>query len=252
MNTSTSQIDSQPDPVGSCAVFKSASPLVRRLAAACPIGLGVETAAVAVLTTAAVRLVSVHYAADIRRLAIPAVLVAGAALPTWLARREFAPFGLDADHCRRALRIVGLLCLWVFPLVFLGLGLLTLLHLPVPLRPVMAGRQNWFAWLLYQFLYVAVAEEVFFRGYVQANFARLLGRAPQLSVLAQQRLTILLSAACFALAHLVIQGQMASLLVFLPGLLLAWLFAHTRSLLAPVLFHGLANAGYFLLAMVLT
>jgi len=244
-------IDGPPDALGSCAVLEPAPPVVRRLMAAWPIGLGLETAALAVVTTAAVKITAVHGAADLRRLAIPALLVAGAALPTWIAGREFPPFGLDSRNLRRALRPVGCLCLCIFPLVFLGLWLLTSLHLPVPLRPVMADGQSWLAWLLYQFLYVAVAEEVFFRGYVQANIMRLLERAPRLSSLGQQRVAILLSAACFAVAHLVVQGQITSLLVFLPGLILAWLFAHTRSLLAPVLFHGLANAVYFALAMLL-
>jgi membrane protease YdiL (CAAX protease family) len=37
---------------------------------------------------------------------------------------------------------------------------------------------------------------------------------------------------------------------FLPGLVLAWLFIRTRALLAPILFHGLANVSYGLFASI--
>jgi len=37
-------------------------------------------------------------------------------------------------------------------------------------------------------------------------------------------------------------------MTFLPGRVLGWLFIRTKSLLAPVLFHGLANTCYCLMA----
>jgi len=54
----------------------------------------------------------------------------------------------------------------------------------------------------------------------------------------------MLSAAFFAIAHAMVYGQLISVLTFLPGLILGWLFVQTRSLLAPILFHGLANTWY--------
>jgi len=44
---------------------------------------------------------------------------------------------------------------------------------------------------------------------------------------------------------------MVSAVTFLPGLILGWLFIRTGSLLAPILFHGLANTFYCMLAMAL-
>jgi len=85
---------------------------------------------------------------------------------------------------------------------------------------------------------------VFFRGYVQSNVLRLacpaIVRRPRLKEWA----SIGISAVCFAVAHVVIQGQIVSFLTFLPGLVLGWLFIRTKSLLAPILFHGLANVCY--------
>jgi membrane protease YdiL (CAAX protease family) len=225
--------------------------------------LAVETAVVGLGVLVAVRLLHVH-AADLQWFLIPCVLVAGALAPPWVAGRGFPRIGLHGEHVRTAVKTALAACLCVLPPVYLGLWALTTRGLPIPLRPVLAEQQNWLSWLLYQFLYVAVAEEVFFRGYIQANVTRLLGGAsyggpragravldPTSGSLrtAQYAGTIVISAGCFALAHVVVQGQILSALTFLPGLLMAWLFVRTRSLLAPILFHGLANVSYGILAM---
>ncbi|MBW7992570.1 MAG: CPBP family intramembrane metalloprotease [Planctomycetes bacterium] len=52
---------------------------------------------------------------------------------------------------------------------------------------------------------------------------------------------------CFS-ADSIVQGRIILLLTFLPGLVLGWLFIRTKSLLAPILFHGLANTCYCLMA----
>jgi membrane protease YdiL (CAAX protease family) len=215
-------------------------------------GLALETGLVTLGTVGALAVLNAYGAAGTRWLAIPALLLAAALIPVWAGRAAVPRLGLDRAALRAAGPIVSGVCSAAFPAAFLGLWLLTLAHVPIPLRPPCDGGQNWPAWLLYQFLYVAVAEEVFFRGYVQANTARVLGRAARLSGLWRQRIAILVSAAAFALAHVAVQGQITSLLVFLPGLVLAWLFARTGSLLAPILFHGLANVFYGVAAAVLT
>ncbi len=249
MNTPVSQICGQRSVAGS--LLGPATPLFRRLSSARPVWLSLETIAVALSTIGAVRILSVHCVVSFRWLAIAGALIAGALIPTWLTRREFPSFGFDLEHIRLAVRAVCRVCLYILPAVLLGLWLLTSLDLPIPLRPVIARRQDWLAWLCYQFLYVAVAEEVFFRGYVQANLACLLGQVRQLSPAAQQGTAIVISALCFAVAHVIVQGQITSALVFWPGLVMAWLFVRTRSLLAPILFHGLANVSYGVLALLL-
>jgi hypothetical protein len=57
-------------------------------------------------------------------------------------------------------------------------------------------------------------------------------------------MTVLISAILFALAHWFVVGSPIAVLTFFPGLALGWLFLRTRSLLAPILFHGLANTFY--------
>lgn len=213
-----------------------------------------ETTAVTFATIAAVRLIHVHKPTDIAWLLIPCTLVVAALAPAWVVRRDFPRIGLHAEPIRLAVKTVLPACLCILPALYLGLWLLTSWGLPIPLRPVLADQQSWFTWLLYQFLYVAAAEEVFFRGYVQANVMTVLRmrRASRTTHDAQRAtdpwIAMAVSAGCFALAHVVVQGQIVSIVTFLPGLLMAWLFLRTRSLLAPILFHGLANVSYGILA----
>ncbi|MGE5295269.1 MAG: lysostaphin resistance A-like protein [Solirubrobacterales bacterium] len=211
------------------------------------IRLAAETTGVAIGTLMVVRFLHMCPAANLKWLLIPCTLVAAALVPTWIARRDFPSVGLRIQPFLLALKTVLPACLCIVPPLYLGLRLLISADLPIPLRPVLTNHQSRFTWLLYQFLYVAAAEEVFFRGYVQANAMRLFGER-RFSQAAQRWIPIVISAGCFAVAHVVVQGQIVSLLTFLPGLLMAWLFIRTRSLMAPILFHGLANVSYGIMA----
>ncbi len=247
MSRSPDQFRPHQGDAGSCSLAEPASLPSSASPARSSTALAVETAAVAVGAVAMIRLLHVYRPAGLHWLLIPCVLVVAATVPTWITGRGFPSIGLRVDAVRLALKTVLPLCLCLLPPVYLGLWLLTSSGVPIPLRPTLGGQQTWLTWLLYQFLYVATAEEVFFRGYVQANTMRLLRERP-LSERAQQRVALAISAGCFALAHVVVQGQIVSALTFLPGLLMAWLFIRTRSLLAPVLFHGLANISYGIMA----
>jgi membrane protease YdiL (CAAX protease family) len=214
-------------------------------------GVILETVLVTGGVLALIRFLHAGSAPSLQWIAVPGVLVTAALVPAWIGRREFPRLGFDLDHGSLAAATVGGVCLCVLPAVFLGLWVLTLLNLPVPLRPTVPERQGWPAWLFYQFFYVAVAEEIFFRGYIQGNTARWLRQSTRLPRLAPAWIAILVSASCFALAHVVVQGQITAALTFVPGLILAWLFLRTGSLLAPILFHGVANVSYAVIAMVL-
>jgi len=241
---------SQPDLAGSWSLGEPASllfdPEQHR-----PIQLAIETFLVTIGTLAVVKALNVRHPTDMQWLLIPGMLVAAALVPPWIAGRQFPRIGLDLGCMKLALGTVGRVCLFALPVIFIGQWIATRLHLPIPLRPVLAGQADYFSWLLYQFLYVAVAEEMFFRGYIQTNVMRLLVHRQWKSSDTQRWIGIIVSATCFALAHVVVQGRMISLLTFLPGLLLAWLFVRTRSLLAPIMFHGLANVTYGLMTLIL-
>ncbi len=175
----------------------------------------------------------------------PCILVSAALIPTVIKKSRLSEIGLSFGQTKHSLVVLGWTCLAVFPAMFCGLWLLKSYGLNLPLRPVLPRNQEWLSWIFYQFMYVAVGEEVFFRGFLQGNIVRLMNTAMAKRPALQRWVSIVISAACFAAAHMIVQGQIISALTFLPGLVLGWLFIRTKSLLAPILFHGLANTCYF-------
>lgn len=210
------------------------------------ISLLIEIILVTIAAILAIRALNSGFLSRAAWFVAPGILAAAAIIPTAIKRRKFAEIGFNIKQIRNSLVMLGWTCMIVFPATFSGCWLLKSYGLDLPLRPMLPEGQNWACWLFYQFMYVAVAEEVFFRGYVQGNILRLTSTVKQQFGL-QQWISITLSAACFAAAHIIVQGQIISVLTFLPGLILGWLFIRTRSLLAPILFHGLANICYFLM-----
>lgn len=208
----------------------------------------IETAAVTIAAILAIKVFGTSSVFKPTGLVAPGILIAAALATTAIQRREFARIGFDKKKIRHSLVLLGWVCIVTFPLMVCGFWLMRYWGLELPLRAVMPPVQGWFSWLFYQFMYVAVAEEVFFRGYVQNNILRLTGSIQQEQLRLLQWISIIISAACFAAAHVVIQGEIISVLTFLPGLVLGWLFVRTRSLLAPILFHGLANVFYLFVA----
>jgi len=181
----------------------------------------------------------------------PFLLIAAAVVPTRLRKRSFAEIGLRAERLGLILRVLCTTCVIVFPLLFACIFLLKHFEVPLPLCPVIPEKR-WFSWSVYQFMYVAVAEEMFFRGYLQSNVLRLLAMFVQKKSAFLELIGIITSAAVFAISHSVLLGSVVPIITFFPGLIFGWLFVKTKSLLAPVLFHGLANVCYGFIGAVLT
>ena len=214
------------------------------------ISLLTETALVTIAAILAIRLLATSSIFKATWFVSPGILIAAALIPTVIRRAESAKIGLDIRQIGPTVLVVCRTCAIVFPALFAGLWLLKSFGLGLPLQPVQPKEQGWISWLFYQFMYVAVAEEIFFRGYVQNNILRLTKPGKDGQGRLWKWLSIVLSAACFAVAHIIVFGQIILVLTFLPGLVLGWLFIRTRSLLAPILFHGLANTCYCLMALV--
>jgi len=164
----------------------------------------------------------------------PAILI-GAGMVPFLARRQSLPAIVRIETLRGDLWTLLLASLVVFPATYLTTWLIAWAGISLPLTS--ARPSDYAAWIAYQFFYVAVAEEVFFRGYLLTSLQALFGGGA----------AIVVSAACFAAAHVVLQGQITAALTFLPGLILGWLFVRTGTLLAPMLFHGMANVFWLFL-----
>lgn len=98
----------------------------------------------------------------------------------------------------------------------------------------------WVGFVLWQLALIALSEEFFFRGFLQTELdARWTRRWRLLG--AEVGLAWPVTALLFALGHLATTPHPARLLVFFPGLLMGWLRARTGNLIAPLVFHGLAN-----------
>jgi len=182
---------------------------------------------------------------------VPAILLAAALIPTALRRDKLPVIVPGRGQVGLSIEVLCRTCAVVFPAVFLVLWLLKELAGVTLFGHVLLQQRRWTQWLLYQFLYVAVAEEVFFRGYVQGSILALAKE-----VTGKQRrvllwLSVILSAVFFAVAHIVVQGRVISVLAFLPGIVVGWLYIRTKGLLGPILFHALANTFYLLSASVL-
>ncbi len=215
------------------------------------VSLLIETTFITIVAISAVKLFEGGSFSRVAWLAAPAILIAAALIPPMVRKQKLPDIGLNVSQMKSSLTILGRICAATFPTLFAGLWLLKSFGLELPLRPILLPAQSNICWLFYQFMYVAVAEEVFFRGYVQTNVLRITNTVIGGWCRPQQWTSIVISAAIFAVAHIVVQGQITSALTFLPGLVLGWLFVRTRSLLAPILFHGLANTCYFVMAAAL-
>lgn len=156
-------------------------------------------------------------------------------------------------------------CLWglgvsaiVLPLFALGfLGFVHLLeHIPAPLAhvitpyvsridPSLRLPPRFLELTLDQFLVVALPEEFFYRGYLQA---RLADAWPKGRKCLGVRIgpAFFLTAILFALGHLAV-FQVWRLSVFFPALVFGWLREKTGSILPAVIFHALSNLTLFVL-----
>lgn len=91
-----------------------------------------------------------------------------------------------------------------------------------------------------QLVVIALPEEAFFRGYLQTSLDR--AWPPRFRVLgANVGVGLLVSAAIFAVGHVLTIRHPARLAVFFPALLFGWLRSRTGGIGASVLFHASCN-----------
>jgi membrane protease YdiL (CAAX protease family) len=156
----------------------------------------------------------------------------------YFARRDFTAYGLTFElwpkRLLRGFLMVGTLLppfvlgYWVFWDKIVGREL--------------AWRLDWslLPTLLTQFLVVSIPEEVFFRGYLLPSFAQAWPSRP-LPFIGEYGPAIVVTAACFAVAHVAAEPRAMRLFVFFPALLFGLLRVRTGSVIAPIAAHTLAN-----------
>jgi len=194
--------------------------------------------AVFVLVTGAVALVR-GWGLPLGPVLIPALWGLGAVFPLRRGDGDLLAFGVKGPALRKNLRYFLLSSLAVFPLYAAGFFLLSRWGFLLPDSGRLWGA-SFYDWLFYNFLAIALFEELFFRGFVQGRFENY-SRKRFHKTGAVFFTPILVSAFLFALAHVAADLDPARIVVFFPGLLFASLRAKTGTLLAPILSHGTAN-----------
>lgn len=203
------------------------------------------------ITIAAVKIVQLYSPLRVNWLITPGILVIAAVIAKIIKRQKLFNIGLTSIQTKRSLHLLGWTCLSVLPAMFCGLLLLKHCGIDFPLHPVLPQNHHLASWLFYQFMYVAVAEELFFRGFLQGSVLTLLTTAIPKRRTLQCGISVVISAVCFAAAHMIMQESTLPVVIIAPGLILGWLYIKTDSLLAPILFHGIANASYYFMATAL-
>ena len=162
-------------------------------------------------------------------------------LPLALTSRRDHPnafLGLQTRGLLDELRVVLLLCAIAFPLFAVGhhiyqtffFGRTFALRMP----------EGIFDMMLTHTVAVALPEELFYRGYLQATLEE--RWAPQQRCLGVKvGIAAVVTAALFALGHFLGEYNIVRLGPFFPALLFAWLRNRRGSLWGAVLFHALAN-----------
>jgi membrane protease YdiL (CAAX protease family) len=184
-------------------------------------------------------------------------IVAGLLLyiPAWVLRRHaLADYGLTLRPAGRSLLAFGAMSLLVFPVFTEGYVLwqgfacshrtfAALAPGPCYTAPMWSRFHprlpaDAIEFILGHLVVVALPEEFFFRGFVQGRLAEVWSSR---KILGAPVGPVVLASALFALCHLVMQANPATLFVFFPGLLFGWLRARTGSLFAGTLFHAACN-----------
>lgn len=170
---------------------------------------------------------------------VPVLWGLGAILPLRSEEGDLLTFGFKGSLIRKNLLYFLISSVVIFPAYAVGFHLYVHWGLPASAaRPF--GGTSFFHWILYNFLAIALFEELFFRGFVQGRFENW-AKVKFLKSSTVFWVPIFVSAFLFALAHVAVYLDPLRMSVFFPGLLFGWLRARTGSLLAPILSHGTAN-----------
>jgi hypothetical protein len=182
--------------------------------------------------------------AGLREWLVPAVFLYAPLLAVLIRDRDFRAIGVEGPDRAKAMLDFFSFLLLILPLFLLAwwaifrFGFKTQFQFRFPSK--LAGLVAW------QFLGVALPEEVFFRGWLQGRLNQRLGRAWPIPG-AMIGPGLFLSALVFALAHLLVKPEPIRLLVFFPALLFGYFREREGSVLVPILAHALGNICFLLL-----
>lgn len=169
-------------------------------------------------------------------------------VPVWLIEKEGAKLAdykigflefrsLNFKDIMGELKLVLWLVLIIFPIYLIGFHLWSK---QIPIRFDPDPEFSWLNFILTQLLLVALAEEIFYRGFLQTQ---LLKAWPNTKVLfgIPIGMAVIVTNLFFALGHYVGDYNPGRLATFFPGLLFSFLAFRSKSVLGAVVFHALCN-----------
>ncbi|MDP8255424.1 MAG: CPBP family glutamic-type intramembrane protease [Candidatus Alcyoniella australis] len=157
-----------------------------------------------------------------------------------LCRQRPEDFGLRLDRWRDDLKVSLLFALATLPLFVV----LYVVWFGLIMDHHVTARLDWsyVRGVTLMILVIGVPEEIFFRGWIQSPLTRRWGHRGPTLLGVRIGPDVWLSAALFALAHLAITFNPATVATFVPGLAFAWMRKRTGSVFGAGLYHGLCNS----------
>jgi hypothetical protein len=160
-------------------------------------------------------------------------------IPVWAIRRRresLEDFGIHLKGVWKEIGFAFLCAIIVFPLFWIGFKIYWNIEQEFSPR----FDYDFFNVVLAQFIVVAFPEEFFYRGYLQGRFNQVF--KSRLKILkAEVGYSVLLTSALFAIGHFLVEPYPQRLGVFFPSLLFGWMREKRRSIVSPIIFHGLCN-----------
>jgi uncharacterized protein len=189
-------------------------------------------------------------------LAKPVATLAFLYLPFWAMRRrgeDYTDYGVTLRAWRTDLFWVAVVCALALPLYTLGFWATSHLRFSLPVwaqdfvAPLSGQSRvfharlpdNYGAWVVDQLFVVALPEEFFYRGYLQARLKLVWPNGPRVLGVTVGP-AFLLVAVLFALGHLAV-FHVWRLAVFFPALLFGYLRERTGTVLGCTLVHAIFN-----------
>lgn len=184
-------------------------------------------------------LMSVQFFSRFFDMLLPATFLYLSVLMVIVSGRDHGDYGFTFKGWLGDLLYVLLFVLVFFPIVFFAYAVYRKIVLPGAFHLSLPHGITEFAFV--QILVVGLSEEAFFRGYLQQRLSEgISGNALSIPWISLSW-AVIVANVFFTLAHIIILGQVWRINVFLPGLAFGWLRERRKSLIAPMLFHGLSN-----------
>lgn len=155
--------------------------------------------------------------------------------------RKFEEYGITLKGWKNSLLLTSITLLIVYPPYFIVFYLFEIFSKSATFQLTLS--QSFLTRFVFLTLFISLPEEYFFRGYLQTELNRLLGKKYRLFGV-NFGFGLILSAILFGFVHYLFGAGWSGLLTMFAALLFGWLREQTGGILAPTLFHGFGNIIY--------